>query len=99
MDTGWRREGEGERNQRVAVTSDTPRKLQYNQRAQPLLSQDSEGWDGAGRRFKREGMYVNRQLMHLVVQQKLTPHCNYIPTKNLKKKNRKESRTVPKVST
>lgn len=55
MDTGWRREGEGERNDRVAVTSDTPRKLQDNQRAQPLLSKDSEAGMGRGEGSKGRG--------------------------------------------
>ena len=38
---------------------------------------DLEGWDEGGveGRFKREGIYVYIQLIHFIVQQKLTPHC------------------------
>ena len=37
------------------------------------------GGDGVvGGRLKREGIYVYIQLIHLVVQQKLTPHCKVI---------------------
>ena len=42
-----------------------------------VLSHNLEGWDrgGMGRRSKREGIYVYVQLIHAVVQQKLTQHC------------------------
>ena len=39
-----------------------------------VLCDDLEGWDGkgVGARLKREGIYVYTQLIHFVVQQKLT---------------------------
>ena len=45
-----------------------------------MLCHDLEGWDGAGvgAGLKREEMYVYMQLIYVVVQQKLTQHCNAI---------------------
>ena len=42
-----------------------------------MLCDDLDGWDGGGLggRSKREGIYVYIQLIHFVVQQKLTQHC------------------------
>ena len=41
------------------------------------LTDDLEGWDGGrvGGRLKREGIYGYLQLIHIVVQQKLTQYC------------------------
>ena len=41
---------------------------------------------GVGGRLKREGTYVYLQLIHVVVWQQLTQHCNYPPVKNIWKK-------------
>ena len=38
---------------------------------------------GVGGRLKREGTYVYLQLIHVVVWQQLTQHCNYPPVKNI----------------
>jgi len=44
-----------------------------------VLCDDLEGWDGGlGGRFERKGIYVYIQLIHSVVQQKLTQHCKVI---------------------
>ena len=43
---------------------------------------------GLGRRFKREGIYIYTQLIHIVEQQKLT-HCKVIILQLKKKKERK----------
>ena len=42
--------------------------------------EDLEGWDvrGSGRGLKREGIYIYLELIHVVVQQKLTQHCKAI---------------------
>ena len=35
-----------------------------------------EGWDGeVGRRLRKKGIYVYIQLIHLVIERKLTRHC------------------------
>ena len=50
-----------------------------------MLCDDLEGGMAAGRRLKREGIYVYINLIHLVVQQKLTQHCKAtIPQLNTK---------------
>ena len=41
--------------------------------ARSVLWNDLEGWDVGGR-LKREGIYVYTQLIHFVIQQKLTQH-------------------------
>ena len=48
---------------------------------------DLEWWmvGGVGGRLQREGIYVYIELIHFVVQQKLTQHCKAI-TLQLKKK-------------
>ena len=44
-----------------------------------MLCDDLERWDGGrGGRLKRERVYVNIQLSHLVAQQKLTQKCKAI---------------------
>ena len=44
-----------------------------------LLCDDLDGWDGGGGgRSKREGIQVYIQLIHFIVQQKLTQHCKAI---------------------
>ena len=47
-----------------------------------MLCDDLEGWDGEGGREAQEGgdmgMYVHIELIHFVVQQKLTQHCKAI---------------------
>ena len=41
-----------------------------------MLCGDLDGWDvGVGGRAKRDGIYVYIQLVHFIVQQKLTQHC------------------------
>ena len=42
-----------------------------------MLWDDLDGLDriAVGEGLKREGIYVNRQLIHFVVQQTLTQHC------------------------
>ena len=51
-----------------------------------------EGWEKEGGREMQEGgdmgIYVCIQLIHFVIQQKLTQHCknSYTPIKMLKKK-------------
>ena len=53
---------------------------------------DLDGWDGGGvgGRSKREGIYVYLQLIHSVVQQKLTQRCKAtIPQLKKRKKKRK----------
>ena len=44
------------------------------------VQERGEGWDGGVMegRLKREGMYVDLQLTHVVVQQKLTQHSKAI---------------------
>ena len=44
-----------------------------------------------GRRLKREGTHVYLQLIHVVVWQQLTQHCNYPPIKNISEKRKKSS--------
>ena len=55
-----------------------------------MLCDELDGWDGGGegRQSKREGMCVYIQLIHFIVQQKLTQHYKAIkPQKiNLKKR-------------
>ena len=52
-----------------------------------MLCDDLDGWDGVmGGGLKREGIYVYIQLIHFVVQQKLTQHCNTIVLQLKKKK-------------
>ena len=41
-----------------------------------VFCDDLEGWVGVGGRSKREGICMYRQLIHVVVQQKLIQHCN-----------------------
>ena len=47
-----------------------------------MLCDDLEGWDREGGREAQEGgdmgIYVCRWLIHFVVQQKLTQHCEAI---------------------
>ena len=55
-----------------------------------MLCDDLEGWDRGedGERFKTEEIHVYLQLVHIVVQQKLTQHCKAINLQlkmNLKK--------------
>ena len=38
------------------------------------LCDDAEGWEGGGGRLEREKMHIHRQLIHIIVQQKLTQH-------------------------
>ena len=46
----------------------------------PVPCEDLEGCDvrGSGRGLKREGIYIYLELIHVVVQQKLTQHCKAI---------------------
>ena len=54
----------------------------------PQLCDDPDGWDeAAAERVKREGLHVYTELIHFVVQQKLTPHCK-TTLPQLKKKNK-----------
>ena len=41
-----------------------------------MFCDDLEGWAGVGGRPQREGMGIYRQLIHVLVQQKLMQHCN-----------------------
>jgi len=55
-----------------------------------VLCDDLEGWDRGedGERLKTEEIHVYLQLVHIVVQQKLTQHCKAINLQlkmNLKK--------------
>ena len=44
-----------------------------------MLCDNLEGWDGVvGGRFKREGTYVYLELIHTVVQERLTYQCKAI---------------------
>ena len=45
-----------------------------------MFCDDLEGWmvGGVGGRLQREGIYVYIELIHFVVQQKLTQHCKAI---------------------
>ena len=43
-----------------------------------VMTERSEIGVGMGGRFKREGIYVYIQLIHFIVQQKLTQHCKAI---------------------
>ena len=44
-----------------------------------MLCKDLGRWDGGvGRRSRREGIYVYVELIHFIVQQKLTQHCKAI---------------------
>ena len=44
-----------------------------------MLCDDLDRWGGGvGGRSKREGIYVNIELIHFTVQQKLTHHCKAI---------------------
>ena len=52
-----------------------------------MVCDNLEGWE-AGGRFKREGMYVYLQLIHVIVWQKPTRHCKDI---FLQLKNKKEA--------
>ena len=42
-----------------------------------MLCGDLDEWDGGavGGRFRREGIYVYIELIHFIVQKKLTQHC------------------------
>ena len=40
-----------------------------------MLRDDLDGWDGGVREAQREGGYLYTQLIHFVVQQKLTQSC------------------------
>ena len=53
-----------------------------------MLCDDLEGWmgGGVGGRLQREGICVCIQLIHFVVQQKLTQHCKAIILQFKKKK-------------
>ena len=50
-------------------------------KAQEAQCCDLDGWDGGGMevgvggRPKREGVYVNLELIHFIVQRELTKHC------------------------
>ena len=56
------------------------------------LRDDLGGWEGGGvgGRSQREGIYVYIQLIHFVVQQKITQHCK-ATISQLKKKKKKET--------
>ena len=44
-----------------------------------VLCDELDGWDGEVRgSSKREGICVYRELIHFIVQQKLTQHCKAI---------------------
>ena len=45
-----------------------------------MLCDDLEGWDGGSGRESEDGddIYINKQLAHFVVQQKLMQHCKEI---------------------
>ena len=53
----------------------------YNMELKPVLRDNLEGWDGvvvgAGS-FRKEGTYVDLWLIHPVVRQKPTQHCETI---------------------
>ena len=51
-----------------------------------VLCDDRAGGLGVGGRPEREGMYVHLQLIHFVVQQKLTQHCKAVILQLKKKK-------------
>ena len=53
-----------------------------------VFCDDLEGWmvGGVGGRLQREGIYVYIELIHFVVQQKLTQHCKAIILQFKKKK-------------
>ena len=40
-----------------------------------MLCEDLDGWSGGQGRSKKEGVYVNIELTHFIVQQKLTQYC------------------------
>ena len=43
-----------------------------------MICDDLEGWNGGGERLQREGIHVYIELIHGVVQPKLTQHCKAI---------------------
>ena len=54
-----------------------------------MFCDDLEGWmvGGVGGRLQREGIYVYIELIHFVVQQKLTQHCKAIILQFKKKRS------------
>ena len=63
-----------------------------------MLCDDLVGWDREGGREAQEGgdmgIYVYIQLIHFVIQQKLTQHCKaIILQKRLKQKNKTKQKT------
>ena len=58
-----------------------------------MLCDDGAGGLGVGGRPEREGMYVHLQLIHFVVQQKLTQHCKAVILQ-LKKKNQSDAPAI-----
>ena len=50
-----------------------------------MLCDDLHGF-GGGKRSKRDGIYVYIQLIHFIVQQKITEHCKAITPQFFKKK-------------
>ena len=43
-----------------------------------MLCDDLEGWDVVGREVQEGGDYAYIELIHFIVQQKLTQHCKAI---------------------
>jgi len=43
-----------------------------------MLCDDLNGWDVGRGRSKREGIYVYIELIHFIIQQKLTQYCKTI---------------------
>ena len=66
-----------------------------------VLSNNLEGWDrgGMGRTSQREGIYVHVELIHAVIQQRLTQHCKalILQLKINKDKSRNRKRDISKI--
>ena len=54
---------------------------------------------GVGGRLQREGIYVYIELIHFVVQQKLTQHCKAIILQLKKKKKKRSDYTFVTIGT
>ena len=80
VDTVWKEEsGTNAESSNVIITLPGVKQLASTASVQhrelsSVLCDDIEGWEGG----KREVIYVHIQLIHVVVQQKLTQHCKAI---------------------
>ena len=79
----WTPRGRGGQTERGALTH-TDYHVEKSGKLRPstvssMLWGDLQGWDeGVGGGSRREGLYVHVQLIHVVLQQKLTRHGNTV---------------------